>query len=176
MATLLKFSDLKVCSKIFNGFWGVSGSNCCHGNTFKIFGSSTLWVFHRPNPCRDFHQISRGCLPQEDLEQIRYWEVSGKNCCHGNPFKIFGSLSLWMFRRLNPCMDFHQIFRICLPQEDLGLIRFWRVSSNICCHGNTLKISRSLSLWVFHRLNPCTDFHQIFRICLPQEDLELIRF
>ena len=24
--------------------------------------------------------------------------------------------------------------------------------------------------------NLCTGFHQIFRVCLPQEDLELIRF
>ena len=29
--------------------------------------------------------------------------------------------------------------------------------------------------WVFHSLNLCTDFHQIFRICLPQEKLQLIR-
>ena len=29
---------------------------------------------------------------------------------------------------------------------------------------------------VIHSLNPVTDFHQIFRGCLPQEDLELIRF
>ena len=41
---------------------------------------------------------------------------------------------------LNPCTDFHQIFRICLPQEDLGLIRFWGVSGNNCCHGNTFNI------------------------------------
>ena len=26
-------------------------------------------------------------------------------------------------------------------------------------------------MWVFHSLNPCTEFHQILRICLPQEDL-----
>ena len=46
-----------------------------------------------------------------------------------------------MFHSLNPCTDFHQIFRICLPQEDLELVRFWGVSGNNCCHGNTLKAS-----------------------------------
>ena len=29
---------------------------------------------------------------------------------------------------------------------------------------------------MFHSLNPYMDFHQIFRICLHQEDLELIMF
>ena len=33
-------------------------------------------------------------------------------------------------------MNFRQIFRVCLPQEDLELIRFWGVSGNNCCHGN----------------------------------------
>ena len=31
--------------------------------------------------------------------------------------------------QLNPCTDFHQIFRVYLPQEDLELIRFWGVSA-----------------------------------------------
>ena len=35
---------------------------------------------------------------------------------------------------------------------------------------------RAADLWVFHSLNPSTDFHQIFRVYLPQEGLELIRF
>ena len=29
---------------------------------------------------------------------------------------------------------------------------------------------------MFHSRNPCIDFNQIFRVCLLQEDLELIRF
>ena len=37
--------------------------------------------------------------------------------------KMFGSSSLWVFD-INPCMDFHQIFRICLHQEDLELFRY----------------------------------------------------
>ena len=45
----------------------------------------------QPKPCIDFHQISRICLPQLNLERIRLsgGVVSGKNCCHGNTFKIF---------------------------------------------------------------------------------------
>ena len=35
-----------------------------------------------------FHQIFRVYLPQEDLELLRFWGVSGKNCCHGNTFAI----------------------------------------------------------------------------------------
>ena len=42
----------------------------------------------------------------------------------------------------NPCMDFHQIFRICLPLE---LIRFRGISDN-WCHGNTFKIFGSYIL------------------------------
>ena len=35
-------------------------------------------------------------------------------------------------------MDFHQIFRICLPHEDLELISFFRqISDNNCFHRNT---------------------------------------
>ena len=42
-------------------------------------------------PLHGFHQIFRICLPQDDLELIRFWGVSGNNCCHGNTFNIFGS-------------------------------------------------------------------------------------
>ena len=51
--------------------------------------------------------------------------------------RFFWSLNLWVFHSLNPCMDFHQIFGVCLPQQGLELIRFWGVSGNNCCHGNT---------------------------------------
>ena len=36
-------------------------------------------------------------------------------------------------------MDYHQILRVCLPQEDLKLVIFSGVSGNNCCHGNTFK-------------------------------------
>ena len=73
----------------------------------------------------------------EDLELIRFCQVSGNNYCHGNTFKILGSL--WVVHSINQCMDFHQIFIcICLPQEDLQLINIWRVSGNSCCHSNAL--------------------------------------
>ena len=64
---------------------------------------------------------------------------------------------------------------MCLSQEGLELIRFWRISDNKCNHGNTFKIIRSKFLWVFHSLNLYTDFEEIFRICLAQEGLDLIR-
>ena len=51
----------------------------------------TLWVFHSLNPYMDFHQIFKICLPQEDLQLIRFWGVFSGNCCHGSTFKIFGS-------------------------------------------------------------------------------------
>ena len=38
---------------------------------------------------------------------------------------------------INSYTDFHQIFRVCLPQEDLELISFLGVSGKNCCHGNT---------------------------------------
>ena len=50
----------------------------------------------------DFHQIFRGCLPQEDLEQIRFW---------GYPATSVAMATLF--------------FRICLSQEDLELTMFW---------------------------------------------------
>ena len=38
-------------------------------------------------------------------------------------------------------MDIDQIFRICLPQDDLeSVIVFWGLSSNNCCHGKTFKV------------------------------------
>ena len=77
---------------------------------------------------------------QEDLELVRFWGVSGNDCCHGNTLKIFGSQSLWVFHSLKWWIDFHQIFRICLPQEDLELIGFCGVPSNNWCHGNNLNI------------------------------------
>ena len=76
-----------------------------------------------------------------------------------------------MFHSLNPCTDFHQIFRVCLAQEDLG-----GVSCNNCCHDNTFKFLGLKVCGLFLNLNPCIDFDLIFRICLTQADLELISF
>ena len=41
--------------------------------------------------------------------------------------KFWGLYSLWVFRSLNPCIDFHQIFRVYFSQEDLKLISYWKV-------------------------------------------------
>ena len=38
-------------------------------------------------------------------------------------------------------MDFHQIFRICLAQEDLELIRFWEyLALDVAKIGNILRL------------------------------------
>ena len=66
--------------------------------------------------------------------------------CHSNAIKILRSYSFWVFQSLNSGMDLKQIFSICLPQEDLKLIRCVCVgrggggglSGNNCRHGNVL--------------------------------------
>ena len=69
---------------------------------------------------------------------------------------------------LNPCMEFHLIFRVCLPQEDIELIRFWGVSSNNCCHGTTFRC-RSATSWsdlelTFHLAVVTLTFHPLSRL------------
>ena len=102
MATLLRFSGLK--------FVGVLQTKLLHS----------------------FSSNFRVCLPQEDLELIRF---------SGYPLTTVAMATLLRFSGLKhcgcSCTDFHPIFRVYLPHEDLELIRFWGVSSNICCHGNT---------------------------------------
>ena len=39
-------------------------------------------------------------------------------------------------------MDFHQIFRIFFPQEDLEANWFLGVSGNSCCHSNAINTLR----------------------------------
>ena len=63
-------------------------------------------------------------------------------------------------------MDFHQIFRICLPQEDLELIRFWGVSGKCFEDFWALKFVGILLPKPMHG----------FRICVSQEVLDLVRF
>ena len=41
----------------------------------------------------DFYQIFRLCSTEQDLELIRFWEVSGNDSCHGNAFKAFWSVT-----------------------------------------------------------------------------------
>ena len=59
--------------------------------TLLRFWGLKVWVFHSLNPFTDFNQTFRVCLTQEDLEVIRFWVVSGNNCCQCNIFKNFGS-------------------------------------------------------------------------------------
>ena len=46
-----------------------------------------------------------------------------------------------MFHSLNPFTDFHQIFRGCLTQEDLKLIRFWWHPVTTVAMGTLLRFS-----------------------------------
>ena len=62
-------------------------------------------------------------------------------------------------------MNFHQIFKMCLSQEKIELIRFFS--------GIRQQLPRQnfqnfwfLSLWMFQSLNPCMDFHQIYSVFL----------
>ena len=71
---------------------------------------------------------------------------------------------------------FPKIFRICSVQRDLGIIRFWIDSGCRCCHGNSFKIFQSSSFLVLQMPNSCMHFHQMFRICLPQHDMEFSKF
>ena len=85
-------------------------------------------------------------------------------------------ISFLVLQMPNSCMDFHQIFRICLPQHDMEFSRFWRDSMYNLCHGNSFNIFQSFTLLGFHRSNPHLDLHQIINIYLLQEHLQLIIF
>ena len=52
-----------------------------------------------------------------------------------------------------PCMDFHQIFRICLLQEDLQLIRFW---------GYLVATVAMAALLKFSGLKVCSQIFNVF--------------
>ena len=99
----------------------------------------------------DFQQIFRICLPKEDVELIRFW----------------GYLATAVAVA---------VLRMCSSKEDQELIGFWWVSGNSCCPGNVFNNFGSLNLWAFRSLNLCMDFHKVFRMCLSNEDPELIRF
>ena len=45
----------------------------------------------------------------------------------------------WLMKKVSFLTPPHrgQIFRVCLPQDNLEPISFWRLSSYNCCHGNT---------------------------------------
>ena len=90
-------------------------------------------VANSQNLCMAFHQISRICLSQEDVELLRFWGGIWK---HVNTFKIF-----WVLRFVGVPMP--KPMHGCYPKEDLELIRFWRVSDNSCCHGNVLTTFQS---------------------------------
>ena len=107
-----------------------------------------------------------------DLDLIRFWRVSSNNCFHGNAFSDFWVLYFVGVPQTKPLHRFSPNFQEMFYLE---LIRFWRVSSNNCFHGNTFQIFGSYTLWVFQRPKLCIHFHQTFRTCKPQKNLDLIR-
>ena len=123
-----------------------------------------------------FQKIFRICLVQQNLGMIRLWMDSGYKCCHGNSFNIFQSYSLLVLQMPNSCMNFHQIFRICLPQNDMEFSRFCRDSMYNSCHGNGFNIFQSDTFLGFHSSNPYMDLHQIINIYLLQQHIQLILF
>ena len=73
----------------------------------------------------------------------------------------FGVLIFEGVSQAKPIHGFLLNFQDIFTQEDLELIRFYRVFGNKCCHGNIFGFQ---CLWVFQSLNQCMDFHQIFKI------------
>ena len=114
--------------------WGISGNNCCHGNALNFWGSYTLWVFHKQNIYRDFHQIFKMCSPLKDLKLIRFCGVSSNNTT------VLGVLKILISLELKSMHVFHQIFSTELLSEDPKFICFWLLASNNCCHSNTFNI------------------------------------
>ena len=82
----------------------------------------------------------------------------------GNTFKILVSYKLLALHSLNQSTDFHQIFRICLPQEDVELIRIWG--------GIQVQLVPWQHFWVlkFVGVSQPKPMHR------PQEDIQLITF
>ena len=80
-----------------------------------------------------------------------------------------------MVHSLNRFMDFYPLFRVCSPQDDLGLIRFWGYPKTTAAMATLLifwdlKFVGVLQPKPIHRLSP------IFQDMFSQEDPELIRF
>ena len=58
--------------------------------TLKDFRVLKFVGFPQTKPLHRFSPNFQGSLPQEDLELIRFWGVSGNNCCHGNTLRFSG--------------------------------------------------------------------------------------
>ena len=60
-----------------------------------------------------------------------------------------------MFYSLNPFINFHQIFGICLAQEDPKIMRIWATFANTCRCGNTFYNLEHINWWVLYSQNLC---------------------
>ena len=66
----------------------------------NIVGINVVGVL-QPWPMHGFSPNFQDMFNQEDLEPVRFWGVYGYRSCHSNTFKIFESLTLWLFHILN---------------------------------------------------------------------------
>ena len=144
---------------------------------FQIFRSHTLWVFQGPTTSIDYHQIFWTCSASNVLGCIRHQRLQWQHfalheviCLVAVPltkpmrtftsnfqdgftskgsksnqvlgsiwqqllpwhhFQLLGVLYILISLWLKSMHEFHQIFNIPLPSQDLFL------SSNNCCHSNT---------------------------------------
>ena len=69
-----------------------------NGNTFKIFGSESLCVFHKPmngfsSNCQDM------CTPRGSRAH-KVLRVSGNSCCHSNDLNTVSSYTSYFKNRL----------------------------------------------------------------------------
>ena len=55
-----------------------------NGGMHKLVGAP------QPRPMHGFSPNFQGMFTKKHLELIKFWGVSGNNCCHGNNLKIFG--------------------------------------------------------------------------------------
>ena len=154
-------------------FWGYPVTTVATATLVRFLGFKVVGV-PQPKPCMDFHQIFRGCLPQDHLELIRFWGYPVTTVAMATLLRFLGFKVVGV-PQPKPCMDFHQIFRGCLPQDHLELIRFWGYPVTTVAMATLLRFLGFKVVGV-PQPKPCMDFHQIFRGCLPQDHLELIRF
>ena len=71
----------------------------------------------QPKLCTDFHQIFSICLPQEDLELIRFGGHLVTTVAMATHFKIFGFLALVGVPQTKPMHEFSSNFQDMFTEE-----------------------------------------------------------
>ena len=89
-------------------------------------------------------------------------------------FSHFWVLYLAGVPQTKPCIDLHQLFRMCLATNDLDLIKCLRVSCKNCCHVNNYILGGLKPCGCSQTPNPGRDLYQIFRMGFSLNPLNLI--